>query len=170
MTLKFFIRWTPKTSGSKKGRHGRVYQALKIANTYFNSLFCHAVSFIYHFGVTIIITVTYASVRLLADHRSSFMSTVGAFLGFMIAIIMSICLEFSVRNSLHFRTNSLEYINSYIRNDMKLSKLERLVLKSYYPLEVHVGNLFKFTSKSFCLHLFGDIIFQSVITLLLTFQ
>lgn len=149
--------------------HRKAYQGLRVGNTYLNFSLRHAVSYAYHFSVTVTITISYAILRLLA-HRSNFMMVVVGLLGLIMVGIINVILEFCIQHSLNLRYNSLEYVDSYFRNDFTLNKLERKVLKSCYPLEIEVGTLFKFTTRSFCLRLFGDIILQNIITLLLTFQ
>ena len=78
--------------------------------------------------------------------------------------------KYNLRLSLNLHRNSKNIISSALRNPNAQTKYNRRFWKSRNPIYVWVGQLFSLETPSFELYLFGTVIFNSVVNLLLIFR
>ena len=117
-----------------------------------------------YFGVTLfLISLSFVLMLLRVD-----LGIVALFVLVIADILILVISLLIVQFVLSFSTYSSNYIQMAKRNAR--TKLEAKLLKSYQPIRVSVGRFFTFESKNFCLQMYGRVILETTISLLLTFR
>jgi hypothetical protein len=78
-------------------------------------------------------------------------------------LVSAVCIRLAIQLSLH----SKDMINCLKKSDTTIRKVEAKFWKSCTPIEIWVGNFFSYTSPDFIFQVYGKIIFESVISLIL---
>ena len=88
----------------------------------------------------------------------------------MTSVVGSCFMMLMIKCAIEMTYNSQEYINSYLRNDNRLTKQDLAFFKSCMILKYRIGDMFTISTRNYPMIYFGNIIMSTVIHLLLTFK
>jgi hypothetical protein len=87
---------------------------------------------------------------------------------FLLVLLIVLCVSsVLIKLAIGIRLSSMYWITSSERHDDSSAKFHQRFWKSCKPLDIWVGSFFVFSSPDFFLHVYGKIILESVIDLLL---
>jgi hypothetical protein len=146
----------PNDIGSNREIYRRFQVLNAAANENYRDWVCTAYS-----GVTLAsISVAFCLIKFRVQWN---LIQIGLFLIILAALLplSAICIQQAIQLSLH----SKAIITSLGKTDTSNGKIGSRFWKSCTTIEIWVGNFFTFTTPAFLLHIYGKIIFESVITI-----
>jgi len=118
----------------------------------------------YCLGLAFIITGLFCLIRFYTQLETQFI-----FFFSLVIVQVYILMLFEFSLVLKVRLLSECYYKTFQEKDLTRSKVEDTFWKSCLPLEWSVGNMFTIASRNFCLQIFGATIFETVVSLILTY-
>jgi len=152
-------------NGTKMRKHRMIYVTHQIANAFGNDLFSELVQFGLYAATTLLICFIFGAFKF----------TVGTFVvitavSIVASIVLAISLKAAMTLAISCHTHSrlccewgLEQLGP--QNNL----LNKLFWKSQRPLSIRIGGQFILDSHEYIITIFGTIVLQKVIDLLLTF-
>jgi len=122
-------------------------------------------SMTYYICLTIIIVFSFCLVRyvrIMDPMVLCFMVVMASNLTVSTGTLFESLIKIQLRSSM--------YLESFQRNCINTSAEERLWLKSAFPIQWKVGAMFTVSETNFCLKLYGDIVINSIVSLVVSFR
>ena len=154
----------PKETANNVGRmrrHELIYTSHQVMNKIANDVFSGSVMFALYLDMVVLIIATFIVIKL--SYRNYLTLVIGT------CAIIPIHV-FAVKHALSFAASC--YTNSepcYTIGRAGRRKESALFWKSRKPISIMVGDAFALETRTYVLVVFGDIILQNVISLLVTF-
>jgi len=165
LNVRINHRWYNGCTTAMKRKFGKLYRLNQVANITGCATFNNWVAVTYYIGLVLIITMLFSLIR----YNSQLTILVMLFNVFS-AVQVYILMVFVASLALKVRSTSVRFYTDFLRNDSNSTKLEKLFWKSCLPLEYSVGGMFTVASRNFCLQVFAASVFETVMSLILTFR
>jgi len=146
-----------------RAKHELIYSAHQVCNKFCNDVFANVVEFALYVSTIFLTFIGYSMIRFYKDGYTiiPIMLLMGGITTF--SLVSALILAASCH------ANSEGCCHVYKTFGKSLRKVDKIFWKSRKPTSVSVGKHFKLHSKSYVLEVFGNIVLQNLIDLLVMF-
>jgi len=143
------------------------YRILQVLNQNWNSVLQTVSGMAYFLAVTVMITSTFALIKLVSD-KGTFQFAEIFHISSTDLIIICV-MHYTVRHGSEIYDGSKQCYSDFLKTKSRATEMDKKFWISCRPIFIWIGNTFILETKGFVLKLFGGIVLESVINLLLMF-
>jgi len=163
MKNNFKHSWRRHYKGTDKEQIKYSYRGHEVMNQFANKMFGVVVAVAYILAACVVITCLFCLIRFTSSLPILFLLWILAAF-----VVVSGILVLLITKAVQIRVLSKSSFTSFQRFDLNQNRETRLFWKSCRPLRINVGSFGSIESHEFLLILFGDIVLNNTVTLLLS--